>query len=54
MNKKISFKVMLLLIGFVPLILAGTILTISSTVSSINNLEQLTYNRLQTAAEAWL
>ena len=51
MNKKISFKVMLLLIGFVPLILAGTILTVTNTISSINNLEQLTYNKLQTAAE---
>ena len=51
MKKKISFKAMLLLIGFIPLLLAGTILTVTNTISSINNLEQLTYNKLQTAAE---
>ena len=51
MKKKINFKTMLLLIAFAPLIVVGLLMAVINIISTAATMEELTYNKLHTAAE---
>lgn len=50
-EKKLSLTAVLLLIGFVPLILSGIISCVITSVSVTNSMEEITYHKLQVAAD---
>lgn len=50
MKKKLSFLQVILMIGFIPLLVANIILTIVATTQLKQNLEDSTYSRLQACA----
>lgn len=50
-KKKLPITLVLLLIGFVPLILVSVTVIIMTVINTTNNLEEMTYDKLRTAAE---
>ena len=51
-KKKLSITMVLLLIGFVPVLLAGIITCIATAVTVSNNLEQATYEKLKVTTDS--
>ena len=51
-KKKLSITMVLLLIGFVPVLLSGIISCIATAVTVSNNLEQATYQKLKVATDS--